>query len=86
VSLAPGTYLVDGPLMASADRRAAVKSRMVLALMAANTFAGRDSARRTLYAQDFFALDIELLVDEARAEAADFAALAAALANVMAMA
>lgn len=86
MSLAPRTYLVDGPLMASADRRAAIKNRMVLALMAADTFASRESARRTLYAQDFFALDIELLVDEARAEAADFAALAAALANVMAMA
>jgi hypothetical protein len=86
MSLAPCTYLVDGPLMSAAGRRAAIKNRMVLALMAANTFAARDGARRTLYAQDFFALDIELLVDEARAEAADFAALAAALANVMAMA
>ena len=86
MSLAPHTYLVDGPLMASADRRAAIKSRMVLALMAADTFASRDNARHVLYAQDFFALDIELLVDEAIADAADFAALTAAVADVMAMA
>jgi hypothetical protein len=83
MSLAPRTYLVDGPLMSAADRRAAIKNRMVLELMAANTFASRESARRTLYAQDFFAIDIELLVDEAMADAADFATLASAVANAM---
>jgi hypothetical protein len=86
VSLAPYTYLVDGPLMSAARRRSDVKSRMVLDLIAAKTFAGRDGARRTLYAREFFAIDIELLVDEAMAEAAAFAALTAAVANVTATA
>jgi hypothetical protein len=86
MSLAPRTYLVDGPLVSAASRRAAIKNQMVLELMAAKTFASRDDARRTLYALAFFAIDIELLVDEAMAEAADFAALTAAVANVMAAA
>jgi hypothetical protein len=85
VSTGPRTYLVDGPLMSAADRRAAIKARMVLELMAADAFGNRDGARRALYAQDFFALDIELLVDEAMAEAADFAALTATVANAVGM-
>lgn len=80
MSLMPRTYLVDGPLMGAADRRAAVKNRMVLELMAANAFDSLDSARRALYGRDFFPLDIELLVSEAMVEAADFAALTAAVA------
>jgi len=84
VSLSPPTYLVDGPLMGAADRRAAVKNRMVLELIAANAFDSRDNARRALYAQDFFALDIELLVNEAMAEAADFAALTDRIVDLMA--
>ena len=84
MSTCPRSYLVDGPLMGAADRRAAVKSRMVLALMAANAFDSRDSARRALYAQDFFALDIELLVNEAITEAADFAALTDRIAKLIA--
>jgi len=83
MSLAPCTYLVDGSLMSANSRRAAIKNRMVLELIAANTFASREAARRTLYAQAFFTIDIELLVDEALAEAADFAPLTAAVADAL---
>jgi hypothetical protein len=86
MSLAPCTYLVDGPVMGAAARRAAVKNRMVVELMAADAFATLESARRALYAQDFFAIDIELLAGEAMAEAAEFAALTGAVAKLMATA
>jgi len=83
MSLSPRSYLVDGSLLAAADRRVAVKNRMVLTLLGAEAFGDREHARRTLYAHDFFALDIELLASEAMAEAADFAALTHAVANAV---
>lgn len=66
--IAPACYLVDGPLMSAAARRDAVKARMIEALLAAG-ITTREPARRLLYAQDFPAFDIELLLDEAVAAA-----------------
>jgi hypothetical protein len=69
--IAPACYLLDGPLLSAADRRDVVKARMVRDLVDAGS-ADLTSARRLLYARDFFALDIELLATEALYEARAF--------------
>lgn len=66
--IAPPCYLLDGPLCTGPDRRDAIKARMVNDLVDGRA-QSRDQARRLLYARDFLGFDIELLVDEALAEA-----------------
>jgi len=80
--IAPACYLLDGPQLAAADRRDAIKARMVNDLIDASV-TDRSRARRLLYARDFLQFDIELLVDEALAEARKLLAELAAVDTAM---
>ena len=59
-------YLLDGPLMALQDRRLALVEEMAHVLCQQDAYADPDDARRALRAFGYSALDIEVLLDDAR--------------------
>lgn len=60
------TYLLDGPLMTTVERRNAVRERMTKDLIEADVVFDESEAKRFLRGCGYAALDIELLGPEAR--------------------
>jgi hypothetical protein len=60
-------FLIDGPLMMAPERRAAVLECMARDLVDDDAIAERGDAVRALHARGYVALDIMILVEEARA-------------------
>ncbi|MGJ4888903.1 hypothetical protein ACQR1Y_11955 [Bradyrhizobium sp. HKCCYLRH3099] len=90
--IAPRCYIVDGPPVSAGARRDAVKANMVRDLVAwaaglddhgePSALDHRDTVRRMLYARDYAGLDVELLADDAIAEARRKLGLGGAIAHI----
>lgn len=61
------TYLLDGPLMTTTERRQAVLVRMAATLTRLEAYLCDDDARRVLLREGYPGLDVGLLYQEARA-------------------
>jgi hypothetical protein len=62
----PKTYLLDGPEMTIPERRAARIIEMATILLEEPAYVERGDAVRCLHARGFNAIDIMMLVDDAR--------------------
>lgn len=63
------TYLLDGPLMLTPERRAAMTLQMAAILLADDAHVDRGDAIRCLRGREYNAIDVMMLVDDARAVA-----------------
>lgn len=62
-------FLLDGPLMDVAERRAAMILQMAAILLEEPAYVERGDAIRCLHARGYNAIDVMMLTDEARLEA-----------------
>lgn len=62
-------FLLDGPLMGVAERRAAMILQMAAILLEEPTFIDPVDARRRLHREGYNAIDVMMLADDARYEA-----------------
>ena len=63
------SFMVDGPLMTHAERRAAMILQMAAILLEEPAYVERGDAIRCLHARGYNAIDVMMLTDEARLEA-----------------
>lgn len=63
------SFMIDGPLMSYADRRAAMILQMAAILLEAPAYVERGDAIRCLHARGYNAIDVMMLTDDARLEA-----------------
>lgn len=65
----PKTYLLDGPLMLTPERKAAMILQMAAVLLEEPAYVERGDAVRCLHGKGYHAVDVMMLVDDARLEA-----------------
>lgn len=61
------TYLVNGPIMTTCERREALVERMAKDLLRLDVAHDRQDAIRALHACGYSSVDIHVLIDDARA-------------------